>query len=142
MAIDTEEEYDPRLDHPLYTKIIPPEHNDYELWEEYQIRIPDEEKGEEGPYNYAFDAILVGKEIATWEEIPNLLKAYTAKERDAQTAMMKIHPGADADYFNPDDELAVLFFLREDQTKEFITMEVDSLLAQEGDVEHKNEHNS
>ena len=135
MPIDTEKEYNPLLEHPLYVKIIPNEQNTYKLWDEYEIRIPDEEGGDDGPYNYMFESILVGKEIAKWGDIPGILKAYTGRTRDAQEAMEKIHPlGADGS-FDADDELAVLIFLRMDQTKEFITMDNDVLLGQEGDIE-------
>lgn len=135
MAIDTETEYNPRLDHPLYVKIIPERHNDYTLWNEYSVRIPDEDRGEEGPYNYAFDAILVGKEIEVWKDIPALLKAYTAKTRDGDEALSTIHPRGDEGSFNPEDELAVLVFLRIDETKEYITTDADVLLAQQANIE-------
>ena len=135
MSIDTEKEYDPLLEHPLYVKIIPEEHNTYELWDKYEIRIPDEEGGEDGPYNYVFDAILVGKEIEEWGYIPAILKAYAARTRDAQEALERIHPLGEEGSFNGDDELAVLIFLRIDQTKKFITMDNDVLLAQDGDIE-------
>lgn len=135
MAIDTETEYNPRLQHPLYVKIIPEDHNDYELWEEYEIRVPDEENGEEGPYNYIFEAILVGMEIGEWQSIPALLKAYTANTRDGQEAQKRIHPLGREGSFDPDDELAVLIFLRKDETKEFILSEDEVLLAQEADIQ-------
>lgn len=135
MPIDTEEEYDPLLEHPLYVKIIPEHQNTYKLWDKYEIRIPDEESGDEGPYNYVFDAILVGKETELWGDIPNILKAYTARTRDGQEALERIYPlGADGSFDN-DDELAVLIFLRIDQTKKFITMDSDVLVAQEGDID-------
>lgn len=135
MAIDTEREYNPVLDHPLYTKIVPDDQNEYELWEEYEIRVPDEERGDDGPYNYVFDAILVGIEKAKWGEIPPLLKGYTTDTRDAQEAIEKIHPfGADGS-FEDDDELVVLIFLRIDQTKEFITTDNDVLLIQGADTD-------
>lgn len=140
MPIDTEGEYNPRLQHPLYCKIIPDNHNDYQLWQEYKIRIPDDEAGDDGPYNYAFEAILVGHEIETWESIHPLLKAYTAKTRDSSKALKQIHPLGDDGSFDADDELAVLFFLRTDETKEFITSEDDVLLAQDADVEMKEKY--
>lgn len=134
MPIDTETDYEPRLQHPLYTKIIPPEHNTYTIGDEYEIRIPNDEKGDDGPYWYAFEAVLVGKERLMWSEIPPLLKAYTAKTRDGIEAKNKIHPsGADGD-FDADDELLVLFFLRKDETKEFIKADNERLLAQDGEV--------
>lgn len=135
MVIDTEEEYVARLNHPLYVKIIPPEHNDYTLFKEYEIRIPDDERGDDGPYNYVFEAILVGITESTWGKIPGLLKAYTAKTRDAQEAEQIIHPLGVEGSFDADDELAVLFFLRKDETKKFITTEHDVLVAQNGDIQ-------
>ena len=135
MPIDTERAYDPRLDHPLYCKIVPDTHNDYTVFSEYEIRIPDEEHGGEGPYNYVFNAVLVGKELATWAKIPGLLKGYVAKERDAEEALKTIHPEGDAGGFDDDEKLGVLFFLRIDETKKFITSEHDILLAQHGDIQ-------
>jgi len=135
MPIDTERDYNPRLDHPLYCKIVPDDHNDYTVFNEYEVRIPDEEQGDDGPYNYVFDAILVAIEIATWDEIPALLKGYVAKERDGAEALRKIHPHDDAKEFDDDEELAVLFFLRKDETKKFITSEHDVLIAQDGDIQ-------
>lgn len=130
MPIDTEEEYDPRLMHPLYCKIIPDNHNDYQLWEEYEVRIPDDDAGEDGPYNYVFEAVLVGKFNERWESIHPLLKAYTARTRDAQDAHDIIHPLGEDGSYSADDELTVLFFLRTDETKEFITMDSDVLIGQ------------
>lgn len=135
MALETESDYNPRLDHPLYTKIVPPNQNSYELFKEYTIRIPDEDRGDDGPYNEAFDALLVGIEEVTWSEIPALLKAYTAKERDARKAEEAIHPLGSDGNFSDDDELLVLFFLRTDETKKYITTDADVLVAQAGDVE-------
>lgn len=132
MGIETEEEYNPRLQHPLYTKIIPPKHNDYTLWEEYEIRVPDEKHGDDGPYNYVFDALLVGVEETVWGEISPLLIAYTTNTRDAQEAEETIHPTDGT--FDDDDELVVLFFLREDETKKFITSDNEYLIAQDGEV--------
>lgn len=134
MPIDTESEYNPRLDHPLYVKITPPNQNDYTLFNEYEVRVPDEDGGDDGPYNFIFEALLVGKEIVEWSEIPGLLKAYAANTQELEDAVNAIHPLGSEGTFAMDDELAVLFFLRKDETKKYITTDTDVLVAQEGEV--------
>lgn len=119
MAIDTFKLYCAKMKHPLYIKITKPEQNDYSLFTHYEIRVPDEENGEKGPYNYVHESILVGKQVVEWQEVPDLLKAYSANTRDEDVAMDRIHPAPDGE-FSAEQEVVVLTFLRKDKAKELI----------------------
>lgn len=131
MPIHTEETYDPVMNHPIYVSITIPEQNKYTLWDGYEIRIPDEEGGDDGPYNYVYDAILVGKEVAEWGEVPDLLKGYTAKSKFPDEIEQNIHPLGEDGEFSDDDEVVVLIFLRKGATKKFITTPTEKVHAQE-----------
>lgn len=134
MPIDTEERYNPKMKCPLYVKLTYERFNDYTLFNEYSIRIPDEENGEDGPYYYVFDTVLVAKQTVKWSEIPNIVTAYVAKTRDAQTAIERIHPLGEEGEFEPDEELLLLVFLRIGEAKEYIMSDDEVLSAQEADI--------
>lgn len=137
MPIDTERFYNPKMKCPLYAKLALEEFNDYTLFGEYEIRVPDEENGEEGPYNYVFNAILIAKEKVKWSEIPNLVTAYIANTRDIDEAVERIHPASEHGSFKPDDELLLLIFMREDEAKTFVVRDNNTITPQEIEAERR-----
>lgn len=122
MAIDTFKYYHPKMKQLIYGKITTERQNDYTLFNEYEIRVPDEENGDEGPYNYTHNTILIGKEVVEWSDVPDLFIAYTAKARDREEAVERIHPGKEGS-FDSDDEVLLLLFMRVDEAKKFILNE-------------------
>jgi len=141
MPIHTEEEYHPVMNHPIYVSITLPEQNKYTLWDNYEIRVPDEENGDDGPYNYVYDAILVGKSVEEWGEIPDIFKGYVAKSKHRDEIENHIHPLGEDGEFDDDDKVAVLTFLRKGATKRFITSDAQHPQAVEQEnteIEHQN----
>lgn len=122
MPIDTEEVYTPQMNLPVYLKLVPPEHNDYEPNKKYDIRIPDperqKEKGGDGPYNYAHECLCVGTQEVTWREVPDALLALLGHTPSRSEAIETVCVGGDE--YDKDRDLLLVTFLRLDRTKEFI----------------------
>jgi hypothetical protein len=129
MAIETIEWYHPKHKLPIYTRIVPPEQNSYEVGDTYEIRIEDpkraEEKGDKRPYNYTHEAILIGVWSLTVSEIPGMLLALDANTSSRQEALNRTVPGSEP--YPEDREMAVLTFLRKDAAKEFVLNEEESI---------------
>jgi len=142
MAIETVRVYHPKMKHPLYARLTVPERNDYTVFNEYEIRVPDEENGEEGPYNYVHDVILIAKQTVLWAELPGLLTGYVANTRDTEEAIRRIHPLGEDGSFDDDDELVLLVFMRTDATKNYILSDEETLTAQDGKVSELEEYTS
>lgn len=121
------------MSHAIYVKITIPEENDYNLWDEYEIRIADKENSDEGEYNYLHEAILISAVEEYWSNIPALLKGYVAKTRKMEKVIEKIHPLGENGSFDHDDEVVVLIFLRTDKAKDFIVSDTNVLHPQEAD---------
>lgn len=122
MAIDTLRSYGPKLALPLYTRITRERVNDYKVGKKYEMRIEDperqEEKGGRGPYNYTHPALLVGKEEYLFGEVPDVLLAFdahTTSRSEAKDWLSPSDPG-----YEDDTEVVVLFFLRLDETEEWV----------------------
>lgn len=129
MAIDTLKSYVPKLALPLFTRIIPPEHNDYRVGNKYDMRIEDRERQQEtggrGNYYYVNECLLVGKEETTFGELDDLLMAFDAHTKSRGEAERFISPG---DKIMDDErEVVVLFFLRTDKAMEWIQSEAETI---------------
>ena len=120
MPIDTVKYYNPKMKEPVYVKITTPQQNSYDIFKEYEIRIRDEENGEEGPYNYIHEAVLIAKTECKWSKLPDILKAYVANTRDVDEALKRIHPRGNDGSFDADDEVVILVFLRKERAKGLI----------------------
>ena len=120
MAIETVKLYYPKMKHPVYARLALPERNDYTVFNEYEIRVPDQDNGEDGPYNYIHEAVLIAKTVCKWSKVPDILKAYVANTRDADEALERIHPRGSDGSFDADDEVVILVFLRKERAKEMI----------------------
>lgn len=122
MAIDTHTHYIPQHTLPLYTKIVPPEFNDYKLWEEYDIRYDDEVRAKESEgrntFNYAHECVLVGKSVTEFGKVHPLMMAFCGHSRDSEDAVRRICAGGER--YDDDREVAILTFIRKDKAKEFI----------------------
>lgn len=122
MPIDTEEVYTPQMNLPVYLKLIPPEHNNYEMNKKYDIRIPDaqrqDEKGGDGPYNYAHECLCVGTQELTWSEVSDVLLAVLAHTPSRSEAIETICIG-DGEY-DGTRELVLVTFIRLDRAKAWV----------------------
>jgi hypothetical protein len=120
MPIDTVKYYNPKMKEPAYVKITTPHQNSYDIFKEYEIRIRDEENGEEGPYNYMHEAVLIAKTECEWSKVPDILKAYVANTRDVGEALKRIHPRGSDSSFAAGDEVVILVFLRSQLAKDLL----------------------
>lgn len=122
MPIDTEEVYTPQMNLPVYLKLIPPEHNNYEMNKKYDIRIPDaqrqDEKGGDGPYNYAHECLCVGTQELTWSEVSDVLLAVLAHTPSRSEAIETICIG-DGEY-DGTRELVLVTFIRLDRAEAWV----------------------
>lgn len=132
MPIDELVKYWPKIKLPVYTKITDPKYNDFDVGNEYRMRIEDperlEEKDESGPYNYIHECILIAKEETQLSELSNLLIAFDAHTRDRDNALYRL--GSDNETWGDDKNVVLLVFLRKDAAKEFITSDIEILEAQ------------
>lgn len=123
MGIDTVQLYNPKMTLPVYTQIALPKHNDYTVGDKYDIRIKDEDRQDEkegmGEFNYIHECLLISKRECTWEELPDILKAFDGKSRDKDLVHGHTHPVKGTEW-EDDDELVFLIYLRLDKAKEFI----------------------
>lgn len=142
MPIDTVRYYNPTMKEPVYVKITTPRQNTYDVFKEYRIRIADEEDGDEGPYNYIHEAVLISKEECEWNKVPDLLKGYVANTRDPNTALARIHPKGEDGSFDNDDEVVILVFLRKDKAKDLILSDNNVMDPQKGSIERIDDYES
>ena len=122
MAIDTLYQYIPTYTLPMYTKIAKPRQNDYRVGEVYEMRIEDESrtqhKGQQNPYNYVHEALLVSRQDMRYGDVHPLviaLSGYSQSRSDAESVIQPSGGGWDSD-----DEVSVLVFMRHDAVKKFI----------------------
>lgn len=127
MPIETFEVYHPMMNLPVYLKLMPERHNDYQLMGKYDVRIPDaerqKEKGGDGPYNYAHECILVGRQEITWREVPDALLAMLGHTDSRKEARETVCIGEGE--YDDDRELLLLTFLRLDKALEWIKEDTD-----------------
>ena len=122
MAIETHCVYMPQHALPVYVKLTDPRFNDYKLWETYEIRYDGED---EDGFNYAHEAMLVGRTECEWGEVEPMLIALLGHSRDMEEAVKMSFPTGSV----PEDDrnMAVLTFLRLDKTKEFVLGDTEPL---------------
>lgn len=122
MPISTENEYVPQMALPSYLKLIPPEHNDYEVNKKYDVRIPDherqDEKGGDGPYNYAHECLCVGIQELKWREVSDVLLAFLGHTDSRSEAIKTVCVGGEE--YDEDRDLILVTFLRLQRTKDWI----------------------
>lgn len=120
MPIEEITGYYPKMALPLYTRIADPKHNQYDVGEVYDIRVEDHERaketGQDGPFNYVHEAILVAKEEMEVGEIPGPLLAFDLHTAEPSKVDERLPPGDS----NKGRELIILVFLRLDMAKEFV----------------------
>lgn len=129
MPIDELINYWPKTKLPIYTKITDPRYNDFEIANEYEMRIDDaqrvEQKGESGPYNYIHECILIAKEETTLGKLPALLLAFDVHTRNKEEALKRLSPGDE--HWTDDTEVVLLVFLRKDIAKKFVMSDMEVL---------------
>lgn len=107
---------------PIYLKITPVEFNDYKVGGEYEIRYEDEVsnnlKDEEGPFNYAHEALLISKQEMEFGDVNPILIAFLGNSRNAEEALEEVC--ARGEPYDDDRMVNVLTFLRIDKAKEFV----------------------
>ena len=140
MAIETVKLYYPKMKHLVYARLAFPERNDYTVFNEYEIRVPDTDNGGDGPYNYIHEAFLIAKQRTTWAELPGLVTGYIANTRDAQEAMERIHPLGEDGSFDDDTELVLLVFMRKDQTKKYILSGDETMIPHNAEINELEEY--
>jgi hypothetical protein len=130
MPIDTHSGYYPLMKFPMYAKVTKPEMNDYEVGNEYEMRIEDpertEEKRESGPYNWVHDALLIAKENRRWGDVSDIEIALFGHSRDREEAVRRICVG-DEEY-EDDEGVVILVFIRVDKAKEIVMEDVEPVL--------------
>lgn len=123
MAIDTISQMHPKLALPVYTEIVSPQSNTYEVGEIYDRRIEDSERAmerdQEGPYNYIHDALLISKRKINIDEVPNILLAFDKDTEYRNEALEKIH--------TVNGEVLILVFLRIDKAKGMVLEGLESV---------------
>lgn len=129
MAIMTHSDYLPHHALPIYIKVEPMGFNSYEVGEEYEARYEDskraKEKGEDPPFNYAHEAILVGKSEMEFGDINPLILAFCGSSRDYDEAVERVC-ASDTPY-DDDREVKLLTFMRKDKSKEFILNDAEPI---------------
>mgnify|MGYP006273315255 CR=1 FL=1 len=123
MPIDTEKAYTPQMNLPVYLKLVPPRHNDYEVNKKYDIRVADpdrqDEKGGDGPYNYAHECLCVGTQELKWREVSDALLALLGHTPSRSEAIETVCVGGEE--YEDSRDLLLVTFLRLDRTKEWVT---------------------
>lgn len=129
MAIETISWYHPKHKLPLYTRVTTPGQNSYSVGDTYEIRIEDTERaeqtGDEPPYNYTHEAILVGEWSVKLSDVPGMLLAFDANTSSREEALDRVVPGSKP--YPDDKEMLVLTFLRKDAAQDFVLNEAESI---------------
>lgn len=117
MAIDTIEQWHPKLALPLYTKITDPRQNDYTVGQVYEMRILDPDRArdrdQKGPYNYVHEAMLISMTTMDLEQVPDILLGFDQLTRSRSDALDSITDN--------NGEIVMLIFLRLDVAKGIVT---------------------
>ena len=132
MAIDTLKHYHPLHQYPVYLKLVPPRQNAYDVGEKYDMRLEDperqEEKGGDGAFNYAHEALLVSVEEYKFGDVPNMLIALLGNSKSRTEALGNVCIGDEP--YPEDEEVLLLTFLRLDKVKEFVENDKDIIPPQ------------
>lgn len=123
MAIETVTFYHPGMRHPLWLKVTTPRQNDYTVGKKYEIRVEDKDRasseGVMSDYNYAHEALLVGKWIEELQDVPQEVLGYASNSDKWSEVKDILFPWADDESGLP-DEVVILCFLRIDKAEELV----------------------